>query len=54
MGEIIGLFLDNLYETSKKCNDFSNYEFAKVWYESNGYVVIFENGHHEVFHKENC
>lgn len=53
MVEIIGLFLDSLYETSKLCNEFGVYEFQKEWYENNGYVVIFENGHHKVFHKEN-
>ena len=52
MLEIVGKFLDSLYETSKSCNDFSVYEFQKEWYENNGYVVIFENGHHKVFHKE--
>ena len=29
MVEIIGKFLDSLYETSKSCNDFSVYEFQK-------------------------
>ena len=53
MGEIIGTCLDTLYEASKICNEFSRYEFTKEWYENNGYVVIFENGHHKVFHKEN-
>ena len=53
MVEIIKLFFDNLYEVSKKCNEFDVYEFSKEWYENNGYVVIFENGHHKVFHKEN-
>ena len=53
MVEIIGKFLDCLYETSKSCDDFSVYEFQKEWYENNGYVVIFENGHHKVFHKKN-
>lgn len=47
MVEIISKFLDSLYETIS-CN-----EFQKEWYENNGYVVIFENGHHKVFHKEN-
>ena len=52
MLEIVGKFLDSLYETSKSCNDFSVYEFQKEWYENNGYTVIFENGHHKVYHKE--
>ena len=26
--------------------------FKKEWYENNGYVVIFENAHHKVYHKE--
>ena len=51
MLEIVGKFLDNLYETSKSCDDFSVYEFQKEWYENNGYVVLFDNGHHTVFHK---
>ena len=51
MVEIIGKFLDSLYEKSKSCDDFS-YEFQKDWYENNGYVVIFENGKHKVYHKE--
>ena len=25
----------------------------KKWYQNNGYKVIFENGHHKVWHKEN-
>ena len=29
MVEIIGKFLDSLYETSKSCDDFSVYEFQK-------------------------
>ena len=53
MVEIIGKFLDSLYETSKSCDDFSVYEFQKEWYENNGYVVVFDNGHHKVWHKEN-
>ena len=53
MLEIFGLFLDNLYKASKICNEFCCYELAKEWYENNGYVVIFEKGHHIVFHKEN-
>lgn len=53
MVEIIKSFLDSLYEVSKKCNEFDVYECSKEWYENNGYVVIFENGHHKVFHKEN-
>ena len=53
MVEIVGKFLDSLYETSKSCDDFSVYEFQKEWYENNGYIVIFENGHHKVLHKEN-
>ena len=53
MVEIIGNFLDSLYETSKSCDDFSVYEFQKEWYENNGYVVVFDNGHHKVSHKEN-
>ena len=52
MNEIISKFLDSLYETIS-CNEFDVYEFQKEWYENNGYVVIFENGHHKVFHKEN-
>ena len=52
MVEIIGKFLDSLYEASKSYNDFSVYEFQKEWYENNGYTVIFENGHHKVYHKE--
>ena len=52
MVEIIGKFLDSLYETSKSCDDFSVYEFQKEWYENNGYTVIFENGHHKVLHEE--
>lgn len=48
MVEIISKFLDSLYEASK----YDVYEFQKEWYENNGYVVIFENGHHKVFHKE--
>ena len=51
MLEIVGKFLDSLYETSKSCNDFSVYKFQKEWYENNGYVVLFDNGHHTVFHK---
>ena len=53
MLEIVGKFLDSLYETSKSCDDFSIYEFQKEWYENNGYIVIFENGHHKVLHEEN-
>ena len=53
MLEIVGMFLDTLYETSKSCDDFSIYKFQKEWYENNGYKVIFENGHHKVYHKEN-
>ena len=53
MVEIIGKFLDSLYETSKSCNDFSVYEFQKEWYENNGYVVLCYDGHHTVFHKAN-
>ena len=52
MVEIISMFLDSLYETSKLCNEFEAYEFQKEWYENNGYVVIFNNGQHKVFHKE--
>lgn len=52
MVEIISKFLDRLYETSKAYNDFDVYKFQKEWYENNGYVVIFNNGHHKVFHKE--
>ena len=51
MLEIVGKFLDSLYETSKQCDDFSIYKFQKEWYENNGYVVLFDNGHHTVFHK---
>lgn len=51
MVEIISMFLDSLYETSKLCNEFELYEFIKEWYENNGYVVIFNNGQHKVFHK---
>ena len=29
MLEIVGKFLDSLYETSKSCDDFSLYEFKK-------------------------
>ena len=53
MVEIISKFLDRLYETSKSYNDFDVYKFQKEWYENNGYMVIFNNGHHKVFHKEN-
>ena len=53
MVEIISKFLDSLYETSKSCNESDVYEFQKEWYENNGYKVIFENGHHKVYHKEN-
>ena len=53
MLEIVGKFLDSLYETSKSCDDFSVYEFQKEWYENNGYLVLFENGHHKVYHKAN-
>lgn len=53
MVEIISKFLDSLYETSKSCNEFDVYEFQKEWYKNNGYLVIFENGHHKVFHNEN-
>lgn len=53
MVEIIGLFLDSLYNTAKLCNEFDVYEFQKEWYENNGYRVIVENEHHKVFHKEN-
>ena len=53
MIEIISKFLDSLYETSKSLNDYDVYEFQKEWYENNGYNVIFENGYHKVFHKEN-
>ena len=52
MLEIVGKFLDSIYETSKSCNDFCVYEFQKKWYQNNGYIVIFENGHHKVFIKE--
>ena len=51
MLEIVGKFLDSLYETSKSCDDFSIYKFQKEWYENNGYVVLFDNGHHTVFNK---
>ena len=51
MVEIIEKFLDSLYETSKSCDEFSIYKFQKEWYENNGYVVLFDNGHHTVFHK---
>ena len=51
MLEIVGKFLDSLYEASKSCDDFSVYKFQKEWYENNGYVVVFDNGHHTVFHK---
>lgn len=51
MLEIVGKFLDSVYETSKSCYDFSVYKFQKEWYENNGYVVLFDNGHHTVFHK---
>ena len=27
--------------------------FKKEWYEYNGYLVLFENGHHKVYHKAN-
>ena len=53
MLEIFEKFLDSLYEASKSCDDFSVYEFQKEWYVNNGYIVIFENGHHKVLHKEN-
>ena len=53
MLEIVGKFLDSLYETSKSCNEFDAYQFQKEWYVNNGYIVIFENGHHKVLHKEN-
>ena len=53
MLEIVSKFLDSLYETSKSCDDFSVYEFQKEWYENNGYLVLFENGHHKVYHKAN-
>ena len=53
MLEIVGKFLDSLYETSKSCDEFSIYKFQKEWYENNGYVVLFDNGHHKVSHKEN-
>ena len=53
MLEIVGKFLDSLYETAKSCNEFDVYEFQKEWYENNGYVVKFNNGHHQVFHKVN-
>ena len=49
--EIVEKFLDTLYETSKSCDEFSIYKFQKEWYENNGYVVLFDNGHHTVFHK---
>ena len=49
--KIIGLRLDILYETSKLYNEFDFYKFSKEWFENNGYVVIFENGHHKVFYK---
>lgn len=51
MLEIVGKFLDSLYETSKLCNEFDEYKFKKEWYENNGYVVLFDNGHHTVFNK---
>ena len=51
MVEIVSKFLDSLYETSKSCDDFSVYKFQKEWYENNGYVVLFDNGHHTVFYK---
>ena len=53
MLEIVGKFLDSLYETSKSCDDFSVYKFQKEWCENNGYIVIFDNGYHTVFHKAN-
>ena len=31
MVEIIGKFLDSLYETSKSCDEFSIYKFQKEW-----------------------
>lgn len=49
MVDIISKFLDSLYDTSKACNEFDVYEFQKEWFENNGYVVIFNNGHHKVF-----
>ena len=49
MLEIVGKFLDSLYETAKSCDEFSIYKFQKEWYENNGYVVLFDNGHHTVF-----
>ena len=52
MLEIVGKFLDGLYETSKLCNDFDVYKFQKEWYENNGYVVLFDNGHHTVLIRE--
>lgn len=30
MLEIVGKFLDSLYETSKSCNEFDVYEFQKM------------------------
>ena len=51
MLEIVEKFLDSLYEASKLCDEFNIYKFQKEWYENNGYVVLFDNGHHTVFHK---
>lgn len=51
MLEVFGKLLDSLYETSKLCNDFCVYKVQKEWCENNGYVVLFDNGHHTVFHK---
>lgn len=52
MIEVYGKLLDVLYDTSKLCNDFCVYKFQKEWIENNGYVVLFDNGHHAVFIKE--
>ena len=51
MLETVEKFLDRLYERAKSCGEVSIYKFQKELYENNGYVVLFDNGHHTVFHK---
>ena len=49
MLETVEKFLDRLYERAKSCGEVSIYKFQKELYENNGYVVLFDNGHHTVF-----
>ena len=51
MLETVEKFLDRLYERAKSYGEVSIYKFQKELYENNGYVVLFDNGHHTVFYK---